>query len=209
MSQHRTWSSSADETDEQALERLRKAVRQDSRSPLFVPLADLCRRFHFFDEAIVVCQRGLAQRPMHVAGVLALARAQRDRGDLESASQSYERLLRLAADHAVGHGEAGLVAEHLADLPRAIGHYRKALALGGLESEWGPRLRRALEQAQAQVKQEVEADRLQAFTVTVSHAPAVEQEALELVARLGERVELLHRYQAVFLAALDEEEGVY
>lgn len=206
---HRTWSSSADETDEQALERLRKAVRLDSRSPLFVPLADLCRRFHLYDEAISVCQRSLAGRPGHVSGVLALARAQRDQGDLQSASQTYERLLRLAPDHAVGHGEAGQVAEALSDHARALQHYKQTLLLGGLEAEWGPRLRRAQTMLAEKARQVQDQSRINQFSVSVSHEAAVEPAALELVARLGQRVELLHRYRAVFLAALDEEEASF
>lgn len=206
---HRTWSNSAAETDEQALERLRKAVRLDSRSPLFVPLADLCRRFHLYDEAILVCHRSLANRPGHVSGVLALARAQRDQGDLQSASQTYERLLRLAPDHAVGHGEAGLVAELLSDHARAIQHFKQALLLGGLETEWGPRLRRAQTLLGDEEKLAHQQNRINQFSVSVSHEAAVAPEALKLVARLGQRVELLHRYQAVFLAALDEEEASF
>lgn len=118
------------ESDEQALERLRKQVGLDHRSIQFVPLAELLRKHGHYEEAINVCVTGLQYHPGYPTGMLALARARRDQGDLERASISYAKAVLLAPDNAVARWEAADVFEKLGQPKEAAAHIRAARALG-------------------------------------------------------------------------------
>jgi len=126
------------ESDEHALVRLRRLVMLDARSVAFVPLSELLRKHGHYEEAINVCVTGLLAHPGYPTGMLALARARRDQGDLERASISYAKAVLLAPDNAVARWEAAEVFETLGQSKEAAAHFRAARALGydapGLDS---------------------------------------------------------------------------
>lgn len=128
--------------DDDTLERLRRTIRQDPRSLQFVPLADLCRKRLLFDEAIAVCQQGLAHHPTYVSGFVALARAFQEVGDGSQAIDAYHRVVELAPDNLVGHLGLGELFEHNGQLELACDHFRAALKLGASGADLEKRVRR-------------------------------------------------------------------
>lgn len=175
------------ETDEQALERLRRTLQQDPRSMAFVPLSELCRRHGHYDEAIAVCTQGLHYHPGYATAHLALARARRAQGDIDRACQDYEKVILLVPDNVAARYEGGEVEEARGDLAKALTHFEAARAHGyvaaGLDERIA-RLRAALASASV----------ASSFEAYVEDEPHPNYEALSRAWLLRRRIDHLRRY---------------
>jgi tetratricopeptide (TPR) repeat protein len=134
--------SKSGDSEDDALERLRKILRQDPRSLQFVALADLCRKRLLFDEAISVCLQGLSHHPGYVSGFVALARAYQEAGDISRAIDAYHRVVDLSPQNLVGHLGLGDLCEQAGRQEEARDHLVSALHLGASVPDLVARIQR-------------------------------------------------------------------
>ena len=102
------------------IEDLRRRVDKDPASIAFAQLGEECRRAGRFDEAIRVCQVGLAIHPTYLSARVTLARALAQVGNFDAARREFSRVLEGAP------GNLAAV-RGLADLLRRQGFVQTAL----------------------------------------------------------------------------------
>jgi tetratricopeptide (TPR) repeat protein len=83
----------------QRIEDLRRRIQKDPASIAFAQLAEEHRRAGQFDEAIRVCQAGLAQHPAYLSARITLGRALLEMGQLDDAASEFEYVLKAAPDN--------------------------------------------------------------------------------------------------------------
>jgi tetratricopeptide (TPR) repeat protein len=81
------------------IEDLRRRVASDPASIAFAQLAEEYRRERLYDEAIRVCQEGLARYPGYVSARVTLARTLIDLGRFDQASAEISRVFEMAPDN--------------------------------------------------------------------------------------------------------------
>lgn len=131
----------SEETDDEALERLRKLVRSEPRSPQFVALAELCRRLGLRDEAVSVCRQGLSYHPNYVSGLVVMGRCCQESGDVVGAIEAYHKVLELAPDNLAGLIGLGILHEQQGALEAALRYFRGAVDLGADDASLEVRIR--------------------------------------------------------------------
>lgn len=110
------------------IEELRRRVEADPASIAFAALAEEYRRLGRYDEAIGTCLAGLQRHPAYLSARVTLGRALMETGDLDSAREQFEIVLRAAPENIAAtrglaqiHERLGHAAEmdpHLAQLMR-------------------------------------------------------------------------------------------
>ena len=80
---------------EQGLDDLFEKFRQAPGSFVFVPLADACRKMGRLDEALEICEKGVARNPSYASGHVVKGKCLYDRGDFDTACETFERVLDL------------------------------------------------------------------------------------------------------------------
>jgi tetratricopeptide (TPR) repeat protein len=81
------------------IEDLRRRVERDPASIAFAQLAEEYRRAGDLEEAIRVCEAGLAQHPAYISARVTLGRALFELGRLEEARVEFARVLGAAPDN--------------------------------------------------------------------------------------------------------------
>lgn len=132
--------------DKATIEALKERMARDPLSRAFLQLAEEYRKAGRFEEAVQVCQEGLARHPGYHTARIALGRTYLDAGDLESAHQALTEVLDTMPEN---HLAAKLLAEvqlrlgnraGAAETYRAIlTHYPGDREVEGLLSELGER----------------------------------------------------------------------
>ncbi len=169
---------------EEELERLGQVLEQDPLSTQFVLLADRLLRRGMHDDAIALCQRGLASHPNYASGHLALARAYQLSGDLERAAEAFRRVVELAPDNIAGHLGLSELYEMQGRLGDATVHIRAAMQLGAD----GPAVRERLERV-SQVEEPSQTGPAPAVGNSVESASS----ALELLKEKQDALEAFRR----------------
>jgi tetratricopeptide (TPR) repeat protein len=85
--------------DTPRLDDLRRRVRLDPASIAFAALAEELRRVGEYDEAIEVCRAGLQRHGSYLSARVTLGRALLDSGQLDSAREELESVVRSAPDN--------------------------------------------------------------------------------------------------------------
>jgi tetratricopeptide (TPR) repeat protein len=116
-------------TDSSRIEDLRRRVLKDPASIAFAQLAEEYRRAGDCEEAIRVCERGLAQHPAFLSARVTLGRALLEVGRLEEAKAEFLRVIDAAPDNVVAVGK-------LAEIHQRIQHANQ-LPGGGRPPESG------------------------------------------------------------------------
>ena len=81
------------------LEELRRRVESDPTSIAFAALAEEYRRLGRHDEAVETCLAGLQRHPAYLSARVTLGRALIETGDLDSAREQFETVLRSAPEN--------------------------------------------------------------------------------------------------------------
>ena len=91
--------------DGSRIEDLRRRIEKDPASIAFAQLAEEYRRAGDNEEAIRVCQAGLARYPAYLSARVTLGRALFDLGRLEEARAEFTRVLDAAPDNLAAIGK--------------------------------------------------------------------------------------------------------
>ena len=91
--------------DNPRIEDLRRRVQKDPASIAFAQLAEEYRRAGDCEEAIRVCEAGLAQHPAYLSARVTLGRALFELGRLDEARAEFLRVLDAAPDNLVAVGK--------------------------------------------------------------------------------------------------------
>ncbi len=81
------------------LERLIKIYKKNPHSKIFAPLAELYRKNGLVDEALSLCEKGLAFHPDYIGGKVAYGRALVDAGEFERAQTVLEEVIVAAPEN--------------------------------------------------------------------------------------------------------------
>lgn len=130
------------DADDEAIEKLKQQLDKDHKSIAFVQLAELYRKKKLYDEAIVVCLRGLTYHSTYVSAYLVLGKCYRDVGDIAKATQIYERIIELSPDNLKGHLILSELYEQTARWLEAKEHLSQAIHLGADISKYHTRFKR-------------------------------------------------------------------
>ena len=117
---------------------------KDPTGRAFVPLADMHRRSGDLDRALEVLQEGLAAHPESASGHVVAGWLYRDRGEDDSATQAFERVLKLDTDNVVALRS---LAESAEDAGRGLAYFERLVEL----EPGDPDVVAAIERLQAEV----------------------------------------------------------
>jgi len=81
------------------IEELRRRVEADPASIAFAALAEEYRRLGRYDEAVETCVAGLQRHPAYLSARVTLGRSLVETGDLDSAREQFETVLRSAPEN--------------------------------------------------------------------------------------------------------------
>jgi tetratricopeptide (TPR) repeat protein len=115
--------------DSQRIEDLRRRVQKDPASIAFAQLAEECRRAGYYQEAVDVCQAGLALHPGYLSARVTLGRALIELNELEIAFDELTTVLKSAPENLTAIRGLAEIYHRRNDLPAALAQYRVALAL--------------------------------------------------------------------------------
>jgi tetratricopeptide (TPR) repeat protein len=87
------------------IEDLRRRVEKDPASIAFAQLAEEYRRAGDLEEAIRVCEAGLAQHPAYISARVTLGRALFELGRFEDAREAFTRVIEAAPDNLIARGK--------------------------------------------------------------------------------------------------------
>lgn len=110
---------------EELFERYRKAPEGYS----FVPLADACRKVGSLDEALEICEKGIARHPTYVSGHVVRGKCFYDKGDRDMAMGTFEKVLDLDANNLVALKFLGMMEAEDGDFELARTHLEQILVL--------------------------------------------------------------------------------
>ncbi|UCH84566.1 MAG: tetratricopeptide repeat protein [Candidatus Latescibacterota bacterium] len=111
------------------LDELFEKYRQAPDSYLFVPLADACRKQGRLDEALEICEKGVERHPGYASGHVVKGKCLYDRGDYDTACETFERVLLLDDNNLVALKFLGMIAADAGQLDAARGYFQKILAV--------------------------------------------------------------------------------
>jgi tetratricopeptide (TPR) repeat protein len=111
------------------IEELRKRLEKEPASRLFAQLAEELRKDGELGEAIKLCRAGLLKHPSYPSARMTLGRALLDSGEMGSARQEFESVLKGAPDNILASRYLGESLEGIGDLPGAVERYKKTLLL--------------------------------------------------------------------------------
>jgi tetratricopeptide (TPR) repeat protein len=115
--------------DHSRLEDLRRRVERDPASIAFAQLAEEYRRAHEYQQAVDVCQAGLALHPGYLSARVTLGRALIELNQLEDAQAEIEQVLRSAPENLAAIRGLAEIHHRRGERTEALAQYRRALAL--------------------------------------------------------------------------------
>jgi len=104
-------------TDNPRIEELRRRVDRDPASIAFAQLAEEYRRAGDSEEAVRVCEAGLAQHPAYLSARVTLGRALFELGHLEEARAEFTRVLETAPDNIIAQAKLAEIHQRLRHKP--------------------------------------------------------------------------------------------
>jgi FimV-like protein len=110
-----------------SIEALKQRIARDPLSRAFLQLAEEYRRSGQFEEAIRVCQEGLARHPAYHTARISLGRTYLESGDLENARKTLADVLELAPENHLAGKLLAEVQRRLGDQTGAVETYRAIL----------------------------------------------------------------------------------
>jgi tetratricopeptide (TPR) repeat protein len=111
------------------LDALFQRYREAPTSHVFAPLADACRKAGMLEEAIEICDRGVAENPGYTSGHVVRGKCYYDAGRPREAMASFEHVLGLDPNNLVALKYLGILAAEGGDADGARERFRHILAL--------------------------------------------------------------------------------
>lgn len=111
------------------LEKLFETYRKAPEGYSFVPLADACRKIGSLDEALEICEKGIAMHPTYVSGHVVRGKCFYDKGDRDMAMGTFEKVLDLDANNLVALKFLGMMEAEGGDFELARTHLEQILVL--------------------------------------------------------------------------------
>ena len=111
------------------IDALRKRLQKDPGSIAFAQLAEEYRRAGRFQEAIDVCQAGLARHPGYLSARVTLGRALLEIGDVDGAQRELTDVLRVAPDNLSAIRGIAEVHRKKGEIPEALEQFRSAFEM--------------------------------------------------------------------------------
>ncbi len=133
------------------MKQMEAKLAQDPHSLVFAQLADAYRREGRLEEAIQICQEGLAHHLNYASAYMVLGRSYKEKGDLLAARDAFQRVLDLDAESVLAHDFLGQIAEARNEIQEAVHAYRAALILHPFDKK----IREALERLQTHLEGDV------------------------------------------------------
>lgn len=126
---------------------LRRRVQADPSSIAFAQLGEELRRAGANEEAIDVCQAGLARHPGYLSARVTLGRAFLELGQLDDAQVELSVVVETAPDNLAAIRGLAEIHQRRGELEQALGYYRRALEL----ARHDPELEETVERMEKQV----------------------------------------------------------
>jgi tetratricopeptide (TPR) repeat protein len=114
---------------------LRRRVQSDPSSIAFAQLGEELRRAGANEEAIDVCQAGLARHPGYLSARVTLGRALLELGQLDDAHVELSVVVMSAADNLAAIRGLAEIHQRRGELEEALSYYRRALELARHDPE--------------------------------------------------------------------------
>jgi len=108
---------------------LRARLQRDPGSIAFAQLAEEYRRAGRFEEAIDVCQAGLARHPGYLSARVTLGRALLEVGDVESAQRELTEVVRAAPENLSAIRGLADIHRRRGELPEALAQFKSAFEM--------------------------------------------------------------------------------
>lgn len=121
--------------DSARIQELRRRVQQDPATLAFAPLAEELRRAGRLDEAVRVCQTGLALHPEYVSARATLGRVLLEAGDLDTAMLELMTVLGSAPENLTALRGVADIHYRRGELHEALAKCQVALATVGRDPE--------------------------------------------------------------------------
>jgi tetratricopeptide (TPR) repeat protein len=115
--------------DSPRIQELRRRVHQDPASLAFAPLAEELRRAGRAQEAVALCQNGLAHHPEYVSARATLGRALLDLNEVDDALLELMAVLNAAPENLMALRGIAEVRHRRGEIAEALESYRRARAL--------------------------------------------------------------------------------
>jgi tetratricopeptide (TPR) repeat protein len=115
--------------DHPELEKLFEKLTAEPDSHVFAPLADSCRKIGRLEEALEICRTGVERHPEYASGQVVLGKCYYDRGDMDSAKTSFQKVLFLDENNLVALKFLGMILAEQGDRAAAMEHFKHILAL--------------------------------------------------------------------------------
>lgn len=109
-------------------------------SRIFAPLADAYRRVGRIGEAVETCRLGLSRHSNFLSARLVLARCHYEQGELDSAEDEFEEVLRSDPENVLALRSLGEIARSRGAAKEAVAWYERALAAAPGDAEIEERL---------------------------------------------------------------------
>lgn len=126
---------------------LRRRVQADPSSIAFAQLGEELRRAGANEEAIDVCQTGLARHPGYLSARVTLGRALLEIGQLDDAHVELSVVVENAADNLAAIRGVAEIHQRRGELAEALSYYRRALEL----ARHDPELEETVERMEKQI----------------------------------------------------------
>jgi len=114
---------------------LRRRVQADPASIAFAQLAEECRRAGSADEAVQVCQAGLAHHPGYLSARVTLGRALLEVGRLDEAAVELTTVVDAAPTNLPAICGLAEIHQQRGDMAQALAHYQRALQLAQFDPD--------------------------------------------------------------------------
>jgi tetratricopeptide (TPR) repeat protein len=116
-------------SEDSRIDALRKRLQKDPGSIAFAQLAEEYRRAGRFQDAIDVCQAGLARHPGYLSARVTLGRALLEIGDIDGAQRELNDVLRVAPDNLSAIRGIAEVHRKKGEIPEALEQFRSAFEM--------------------------------------------------------------------------------
>jgi tetratricopeptide (TPR) repeat protein len=115
--------------DHPELEKLFERLTAEPGSHVFAPLADSCRKIGRLEEALEICRNGVERHPEYASGQVVLGKCHYDRGDMDGARTTFQKVLSLDENNLVALKYLGMILAEQGDRAAAMEHFKHILAL--------------------------------------------------------------------------------
>lgn len=184
------------------IEKYQLILERDPRSQVFAPLSEAYRKMGLLEEAFRISSRGVQFHPHFASGHIALAQVLMEKGQLETAKQSFEKATELSQENILAYQKLGECCLKLRQGKEALKAFKMVLLFSPLNE----RARQVVQKLETLTADEFEDDmfqmnRLNSLSQTASTGeeleiiqPATSHSQVDLAKELDRKLSLLEAY---------------